>query len=714
MRLLPALVVLLLAAAPAQAATPTLRAGAGKADITPKLGYPLGGWVRADAIAQGQHTRLHSRAMVLQRGDRKVALVSVDLFMIPGGMVKHLGEKLAARGFSEQNILVSASHTHSGPAGFGNYPSLNTVAPSTQTITDPTTFVDFFNAPPADPQLYAFLLTQIARAIERADDNLAPAAAGWGSERIVGLTRNRSLEAHLNNHGIVHAYGQGRPEEDPQGAIHTIDPDVNVLRVDHVKGRKRIPIGAWSTFANHGTVTKVDFKFYNGDHHASAMRVFEKRVRRAAKVPRKREIVNVFGNSNEGDMSAGLDNHGPAGSDYVGRIEAASMFRAWRRAKLSRRPALDLRWTRFCFCGQETESGQVADRSQVGLPFLTGSEEGRGPLFEVTGQHYEDTRNEAGTGPHGKKYAIPAGEVPPRVPILAVRVGKRAIVSVPGEGTKEVGERIRIAALAAAAGSGIERIVVSGLANEFILYFTTPEEYDRQHYEGGNTHFGRSASTLLRDELSKLVTTLARGEPAPPPAEFDPTNGVSTEGPPYGDGAATGSILEQPADVERLQRAKLRWQGGPEGLDRPVDAAFVTAQRRVKKRWRSYDSDLGLAMLWKADSEGVHDVQWEVPRQAPAGTYRLVVTAKQYRLESNPFKVRPATNLKLVQTGRSVSLEYPKAERNVDLTYRPRTAPMRAVRFGKKTLKANGRRVAKLPPGRTASSAVDRWGNRGS
>ena len=223
-RLLP-LLLLLSVAAPAQAATPTLRAGAGKADITPKLGYPLGGWVRADALAQGQHTRLQSRALVLQRGERKVALVSVDLFMIPGGMVKHIGDRLAARGFSEQNILVSASHTHSGPAGFGNYPSLNTVAPSTQTITDPTTFVDFFNAPPADPQLYAFLLTQIAKAIERADEDLAPAAAGWGSERIVGLTRNRSLEAHLNNHGIVHSYGQGKPDDSPDIEGQSMMPD---------------------------------------------------------------------------------------------------------------------------------------------------------------------------------------------------------------------------------------------------------------------------------------------------------------------------------------------------------------------------------------------------------------------------------------------------------------------------------------------------------
>jgi neutral ceramidase len=118
MRRLAALLVLLAAgwAAP-HAGAAGLSAGAGKADITPRTGYYLGGWTRADRVAQGQHTRLWARALVLQEGDRKVALVAVDLFMVPGGLVKHVADALAGRGLSEQTILISASHTHSGPGG---------------------------------------------------------------------------------------------------------------------------------------------------------------------------------------------------------------------------------------------------------------------------------------------------------------------------------------------------------------------------------------------------------------------------------------------------------------------------------------------------------------------------------------------------------------------------------------------------------------------
>ena len=473
------------AAVPASADAAGLRAGVGKADVTPRTGYYLGGWTRADRVAGGQHTRLFSRALVLERDGRKMALVQIDLFMVPAGMVQHIGEALAARGFSERNIMISASHTHSGPGGYANFPTLNTAAPSLQTATDPLSFFRLLNPDAADRQLYTFLVRQISTAIARADADLGPAQAGWGSSRIMGLTRNRSIEAHLANHGKALEYGQGTEADDPGGYEHTIDPSVNVLRVDKIvrrrrKGRRakrvRVPIGGWSTFADHGTVTKSSFQFYNADHHGSALRVFEERVRKLGKVPRRQAVLNIYGNSNEGDMSAGLDRSGPAASDYVGRVEAAAMVRAWRAARrqMSGTPALDMRWTRICFCGQDVDGRPVADQSAVGVPFLTGSEEERGPLFDVTQEHFEGRRAPVDDGgPHGHKLRLETGGVPRGVPLLAVRVGRRMIVTIPAEGTKEVGDRIRAATATAIAGSGIEGVVLSGLVNEFILYLTT-------------------------------------------------------------------------------------------------------------------------------------------------------------------------------------------------------------------------------------------------
>jgi hypothetical protein len=380
-----------------------------------------------------------------------------------------------------------------------------------------------------------------------------------------------------------------------------------------------------------------------------------------------------------------------------------------------------------CFCGQEVEGGRVDDHSEVGLPFLTGSEEGRGPLYDITGYTFEDTRSPFDRGPQGHKVGGPLGEVPNRLPLLAIRVGPEVIATIPGEGTKEVGSRVRAAVTQAVTGANVKRVVIGGLVNEFALYFTTPEEYERQHYEGGNTHFGKYSSVLIIDGLAQLMRSLVRGLPAPPAADFDPTNGVLPNGPVYGNGAATGTIAAQPAaSYPRLGHAAIAWDGGPDGLDRPVDKPFVTAQRLVKGRWVRYDDDLGLAMLWRVDGNR-HSAFWEIPRYTPVGSYRFVITAKQYRLVSREFLVEPARSLGVVQVPAphgfsAVSLLYPEAVTDQDITTRPRYADGGAVTFrvgGKKvrvvrrdndvnfTVRVSGGLPVFVDPG----SARDRWGN---
>ena len=318
----------------------------------------------------------------------------------------------------------------------------------------------------------------------------------------------------------------------------------------------------------------------------------------------------------------------------------------------------------------------------MGLPFFTGSEEERGPLFDVTGEHFEGRRSPASVGPHGHKLGVEGipGEVPQAVPLLAVRIGSRVLVSYPGESTKEVGARLRAAVGAAVAGSGVRRVVVSGLANEFILYFTTPEEHDRQHYEGGQTLFGRSSSTLVNEESATLASRLVRGLPAQDAFPLDPTNGVRPDGPPYSSGAASGSCIEQPAAVvRRFGKAAFGWQGGPQGLDRPVDRAFVTVQRRVPRRgrrpalWRNVRDDLGLEMLWTVDAHGRYRVVWESAYWAKRGLHRFVVTAKRYRLTSEPVPAghqrragRPAR-----RGGARSACRYPTAVKDRDITSRP-------------------------------------------
>ncbi|MGZ6827176.1 MAG: neutral/alkaline non-lysosomal ceramidase N-terminal domain-containing protein, partial [Mycobacteriales bacterium] len=276
----------------AHAAAPDpLQVGVGRADITSPTGYYMQGWVRSDAVLRGVHTRIEARAIVLKRGSQKLALVAEDLNGIAGGAVHEAARRLASRGFSEANIIVSASHTHAAPSGYYPFPTYNTVFMTTSTLTQQNV------TGAIDPQLYAFEVRQLVAAITRADDDLAPGKVGWSTAQLVGLTANRSLEAHLRDVGVVKAYGTGKVSDDPKGYVDTIDPEVQVLRVDKDGVG---PVGMWSTFADHGTVNKYQFGVYNADHHGSATRVVEQQVRALGHTPARQDVVNAYGNTDEG------------------------------------------------------------------------------------------------------------------------------------------------------------------------------------------------------------------------------------------------------------------------------------------------------------------------------------------------------------------------------------------------------------------------------
>ena len=42
-----------------------------------------------------------------------------------------------------------------------------------------------------------------------------------------------------------------------------------------------MPVGMWSTFADHGTVNKFQFNVYNEDHHGAATQKVEQAIRQA-------------------------------------------------------------------------------------------------------------------------------------------------------------------------------------------------------------------------------------------------------------------------------------------------------------------------------------------------------------------------------------------------------------------------------------------------
>jgi len=58
-------------------------------------------------------------------------------------------------------------------------------------------------------------------------------------------------------------------------------------------------------------------------------------------------------------------------------------------------------------------------------------------------------------------------------------------------------------------------VLLVGLANEYLSYFATPEEYEAQHYEGASTLWGPASGPLVERELARLAGALDRPTDAP-------------------------------------------------------------------------------------------------------------------------------------------------------------------------------------------------------
>jgi hypothetical protein len=94
-------------------AAPHLQAAAAKIDITPPEGTPVVGHIRE---VSGVRDPLHAVLLLLDDSRTKAAIVTLDLLNTPREMTRQLREAVAAAAdIPPENIMVAASHNHSGP-----------------------------------------------------------------------------------------------------------------------------------------------------------------------------------------------------------------------------------------------------------------------------------------------------------------------------------------------------------------------------------------------------------------------------------------------------------------------------------------------------------------------------------------------------------------------------------------------------------------------
>jgi neutral ceramidase len=206
MRLKSIMLGLTLAAA-ANAGT-GLRAGIARVDITPSASMQMYGYEnRTCGLANGAHDRLFAKALVLEANDSRLAIVTMDLGSIASS---NLPSEVASK-LHIPVLLLSASHTHSGPEFM-----LDNGSPSNV---------------PAGRAYQEELEHKIFSAVEEASRSTFPARLGVGRGSLQ-LGYNRLL---LRDNGRARALFEN-PERVPYGPV---DPEFVLLRVEDLNGNSR-------------------------------------------------------------------------------------------------------------------------------------------------------------------------------------------------------------------------------------------------------------------------------------------------------------------------------------------------------------------------------------------------------------------------------------------------------------------------------------------
>lgn len=471
-------------------------------------------------------------------------------------VLKRLQNTAPEAGFSEENLMLTAQHTHSAPGGYSHYFFYNVTIPGFQ------------------PEVFEAIVVAFCEALLQAWQQQSPARlafvhGAFPVEREVAF--NRSLEA-FNRNPEVRKYT-------PFETHLALDRQMYLLKILSAEGQLR---GLINWFGVHATSIGPENRRISADNKGIAARLLEQRLEQ-----KQPGCVAIFAQGAAGDVSPNFYGKGrdwPRGKftdDYEsalfnGRLQYEQAWELLQHPAQEFQGALysELVYVDFSQvdCDPRFTGGIPACRTASaahGVAFFKGTAvDGKGisdlagNLLSVLARRLRQSElKRAATASPAEKRRIEAryaaqdpkeilldcGEkhflgmqdlknlpipdfiepviaeikrlhrlgalrehtwVPHILPIQVSCLGPLALAAVPGEITTVAAWRLRASLEQRLKLRGIERVVIGSYANAYQGYITTPEEYELQNYEGGHTVFGKWTLPAFQTCFDQLAQAL--------------------------------------------------------------------------------------------------------------------------------------------------------------------------------------------------------------
>ncbi len=490
-----------------------VRVGTARADITPPPGPATFGHGPDSLAAQGYWTRLYCRAFVFERVDgARYAIVPCDLAAVSLLLQREVAARVSDV-VPTTRLMLSATHTHHGPAHYFENVGYSEVMSTRR--------------PGLDSNMVNFLAGRIATAVKEAAAHPVLARIRWTRRPVWGLARNRSREPFYANVDRFHSRfppPTGLPE-----ALRRVDPELDVLQIEEAR-RPGVPIATMAFFAMHPTVLPAHSRLFDGDTHAVASRLVERELGHEARARgARREPLVAIVNTNQGDVSPAWIEGTAHEAVRLGTRLAQEIWDASRENThqgWSTEVALDNRYVEVDLPHAAFSGGHLCPAAILGQASGKGGSDHRSTvegLIDEPPDTVETQPASANLECHRPKrellgliqpLLVSTEGFPEHVPLALQRLGDEWLAFVPAELTITAGYRLRRTLerrVRPAFGRGDALVV--GLANAYIYYVTTAEEYQLQHYEGGATLYGPKSADYLTEMFDWLALS-ATGQPA--------------------------------------------------------------------------------------------------------------------------------------------------------------------------------------------------------
>lgn len=445
----------------------TMQIGVASQVITPPLGSQMAGFDARKGVSDGVHDDLHAHAMILESGETRIALVSIEVIAVSADFSRRVRSRIETSiGIPAGHILLSATHTHCGPV----------------------TLHHFFNQGQSLDEEY---LEHMAHAV------VAAVEAAWRSRKPRQL---RTGLAPCDGIAINRRTNDGTP----------VDPFAGVLLVEELDGTA---VAVAVNYACHTTVLGPDTLKITQDFPFFTLERLRQQLGANVKA--------FYFNGAEGDLSVGHKSDLSA----VGVVDSFRTFATAQRLgeRLADSVLLSLRSLQLQPASLEV---QVAE---VNLPLKTyppveamsaareqalrdleamdppAKEQPIFPAFLRAKQKYLFARIEEY---YARLYAESHYPEPKQLPVevIVLRIGNLGIVSLPGEIFVQLALNVR-------ARSPLQQTLFFGLTNDYIGYLPDMKADPQAGYEVVAARVPGEAMEILESAIDSMINKVANAHP---------------------------------------------------------------------------------------------------------------------------------------------------------------------------------------------------------